>query len=252
MMPRRRAYVPGGMGFPGYNVSAGVSGPFGGHATLTDGLVLACEMLEASGTRVDSQGSNDLTDNNTVGSATGLVYANAALFVAANSEYLSITDNADVSNDGNGEFFIEAWIYSTSAAGFRAIFAKDNLGAQREYEIYLEAPANNMVAWIWDTAGTGTTWAPTAAVTQNAWHQIIFGWRSSDSKCYSYYDGGAIVLSAATANPPKDGTAPFLVGARSPDIYFEGRIGPVRRWKGREITDGEVADLYKGGEGLVY
>ena len=47
------------------------------------------EMNEASGTRNDSHGANHLTDNNTVGSAPGIV-GTAADFEAGSLEYLSI------------------------------------------------------------------------------------------------------------------------------------------------------------------
>ncbi len=41
------------------------------HAALTDNLSAYWKLDEASGTRVDSAGSNDLTSNNSVGQAVG-------------------------------------------------------------------------------------------------------------------------------------------------------------------------------------
>ena len=54
---------------------------------LTD-LVSWWELDEVSGVRYDSHGSNDLTDNNTVGSANSGPRGTVARFVKANSEYL--------------------------------------------------------------------------------------------------------------------------------------------------------------------
>jgi hypothetical protein len=70
---------------------------------------------EASGTRVDSVGSSDLTDNNTVGSAAGLFSLNAADFERSNSEYLNVADNAALSM-ANIDFFIRALVNVESYA----------------------------------------------------------------------------------------------------------------------------------------
>ena len=64
--------------------------------TLPTNLIAYWKLDEASGTRNDSKGANHLTDNNTVTQAVGKV-GNAAQFTLANSEYLSIADNADLS-----------------------------------------------------------------------------------------------------------------------------------------------------------
>jgi hypothetical protein len=61
------------------------------HSTLATGLVSYWELEEVSGTRVDSHGSNDLTDNNTVGSGTG-IQGNCANLEKSNTEDLSISD----------------------------------------------------------------------------------------------------------------------------------------------------------------
>ena len=93
-------------------------------AALADNLVAYWKLDEASSTRNDSVGTNHLTSNNSVGQATGkLNYA--ANFVAANSQYLSIADNADLSV-GDIDFTVSAWIWLDSAGGARGIVGKGN------------------------------------------------------------------------------------------------------------------------------
>jgi len=58
-------------------------------STLLDGLVSWWDLDEESGIRYDSVGSNDLTDNNTVGYDNGKI-VNAASFVATNGERLTL------------------------------------------------------------------------------------------------------------------------------------------------------------------
>ena len=73
---------------PGY-VQSGVN--------IYNGLGANWRLDEVSGSGLDSFGANTLTDNFTVTSSTGLVFPLARQFTAANSEYLSIADNAGTS-----------------------------------------------------------------------------------------------------------------------------------------------------------
>ena len=70
---------------------------------------------EESGTRDDAHGSNDLSDNNTVGFTAGK-YSNAASFILANSEYLSIGDNNSLST-GDIDFTLGCWVEIASKPG---------------------------------------------------------------------------------------------------------------------------------------
>lgn len=82
--------------------------------TLLDGLVSYWKLEEANGARVDSvvASGNDLTDNNTVTQAVG-VLGNAAQFTAANSESLSHADNASLGT-GDIDFTVASWVYFDS------------------------------------------------------------------------------------------------------------------------------------------
>lgn len=71
---------------------------------------------EASSTRADIVGSNTLADNNTVGAGTGYTnlgatFDNAADYIAANSEYLSITDAAQTGLDRTGSLSYSVWAF---------------------------------------------------------------------------------------------------------------------------------------------
>jgi hypothetical protein len=74
-----------------------------------NGLYFWWKMDETSGTRTDSHGTNPLADNNTVGSTTGK-QGNAAQFVVANSEYLSIPDNPSVSMGRGARMTVCTWV----------------------------------------------------------------------------------------------------------------------------------------------
>src|SRR5262252_1520277 len=77
-------------------------------------LISYWKLDEVSGSRVDTKGTNTLTDNNTVTSTTGIIN-NAASFAAASSEYLSLASNATVQT-GDIDFTITAWVKMTTKA----------------------------------------------------------------------------------------------------------------------------------------
>src|SRR5678815_5281605 len=89
---------------------------------LTDSLIAFWELEEASGTRVDAHGANDLSDNATVTSAAGKV-GTAADFEVGNSEFLSIVDNPDLSV-ADIDFTWCAWVNSESLDTTRYILSK--------------------------------------------------------------------------------------------------------------------------------
>ena len=106
--------------------------PTPGWAVLTDSLTSFWELGEASGTRSDSSGTNHLTDNATVTQATGKV-GNAAQFTSANSEYLSIADNASIST-GNIDWTKSFWIYADTLAQYSMVASKGWGGADANTE----------------------------------------------------------------------------------------------------------------------
>jgi hypothetical protein len=77
-------------------------------STLLTGIVSSWPVNEESGTRYDVVGANHLTDNNTVGYAAGK-NGNAASFVAANSEYLSL--NAGLNSTIKT---VSLWVYANN------------------------------------------------------------------------------------------------------------------------------------------
>ena len=100
---------------------------------LLNNLISYWKLDETSGTRNDSQGSNNLADNNTVTSGTGKIN-NAGLFTAANSEYLSIASNSSLVCSGVS-FTFSAWVKLNSTTNYQAIISKFNGSTNLEYEL---------------------------------------------------------------------------------------------------------------------
>ena len=215
-------------------------------SALLTGLEAYWKLDEASGQRNDSHGANHLTDNNTVGSAVGKL-GNAADFIPANSEYLSIADNASLSA-GDIDFTIACWVF-VDAAVERGFVCKDAIGS-REFNLVTEA--NSKVNFYVSPDGTALVAVTEAlAISTGAWHYLV-AWHDSVANTINLQTDDGAVVSTAHATGVNNGTAAFHIGSLRPTLYFmDGLIDSVGFWK-RVLTAGERTSLYNGGAGLEY
>ena len=206
---------------------------------LTDNLVSWWELDEASGTRNDAHGSNHLTDGNTVAQVAGKV-GNAAQFVAANAESLSIADNANLSV--SGVFSVCAWVYMDSKINNMCAVSKhsslfteydlyyiaDKIEVQIEPAVFISQPMANLSQWYFVAAGWDGT---------SLWIAI---------------DGGAKATTAGSA--PTDSNGAFTIGASKAgaEKCWDGRIDQVGFWKGKTLSASEITFLYNSGAGRSY
>lgn len=206
------------------------------------------ELGEASGTRNDSKGSNHLTDNNTVTQNTGKV-GNAAEFVAANSEYLDIADNADLGY--SGDFSVAAWFYWSGSTP-RTIASKGNdTFANNEWRMYVNfAASNNLAATLYRSGGGSTIAGVATALSTNTWYLGILTYNATSRVFTISLNAGTRVSATALADAPARKSQPFSIG-RFGSNYFGGRIDQMGFWK-RQITTDEEIWLYNSGNGRTY
>lgn len=216
---------------------------------LTDNLISYWALDEASGTRVDSHGSNDLADNNTVGSGTGKI-SNAASFVRANAESLSIADNTDLST-GDIDFSISLWINPSASTSYPAILTKDDNGSQREYGFYIEASTQKVSFFVFSSGGTfaAAEWA--SALSTGTWYHVV-GYHDSVNNVIGIAVNAGTPVTTAHSIGVRDGTAAFHIGIRGDgNEGYDGLIDEVGFWK-KVLSSQERTDLYNGGSGLAY
>lgn len=206
---------------------------------------------EVSGNRSDSHGSNTLTDNNTVGSASGVI-GNAADFEAGNSEYLTIADNPSLST-GDIDFFVQAWIRAESADAAMIVCGKWGSEGTREWVLYYDLNAHRFRLLV---SNDGTNFSlveiePTAAVAGNtfclhAWHD------AANNEIGIAFNAGTPVTTSHTTGC-NNNTSNFTIGRNDdgPSGYFDGLIDEVGFWK-RVPTSTERTQLYGSGAGLNY
>jgi len=235
---------------------------------LSTSLVSYWEMEEESGTRVDSHGSNDLTDNNTVLYSASGIQNNAADFEVDNSEYLSITDGNQTGLDvgaGGADWSISLWVKSESTDGdsFTLISKFLNTGNQRTFRFYVSdrsdahADGDDINMLISQTGadagnvtltfdlGTGTWWS------HDTWYHIVF--TSNGTNEHKVYVDDNLIETITTTATPYNSTSAWVIGGHNEGPYdnMDGLIDEVGVWS-KVLTSTEVAALYNSGSGIPY
>lgn len=225
----------------------------GGYSMDTTSLVSYWRLEEASGTRVDAFGSNDLTPTNTPANAAGIV-GNAVALVTASSQQLVAASNATLQS-GNIDHTISAWIYPTANSSSSCIVCKTDVDMASNaagYEWMLYQVSNTKVRFLVGKGGNGTGTSSSNVtsdvdITLNAWNYVEGFYDAANALVGVVVNG--TVKTAASTTVPGTSTGSVRIGAIGPgSSYFGGRIDEVSFWK-RLLTTGERDYLYNGGAG---
>jgi hypothetical protein len=228
---------------------------------LSTNLVAFWKLDEASGSRAEQVGGYTLTDNNSVPSATGLVYGTVAEFDGVGGpHYLSRADNAALSG-GDRDFTVAAWVnLDNLTIGYNVLGKGDGNGY--EYGMLLDQGNNR---WRWkvasasaevnttftdDGGGSGGGNGPSAGT----WYLLI-GWHDSVNNQIGIATSNNSLTAYTTAYSAGvwDSGGDFNIGRVSSYFpnYMVGRIGPVMFWD-RVLTSQDRTDLYNAGAGVTY
>jgi hypothetical protein len=217
---------------------------YGGAAgsTLLNGLVSAWTLDETSGTRADSVGTNDLTDNNTVSVSPHGPGGTVASFVNANAEYLSavVNDFAQAGADWSGEFWVKhtgqdyAAIIGTynQNTGF-GVFSRSN----GTLDFYLLFNGGSLVI-------------VNVACTPNVWHHVYIEWVHATNTAGISVDNGTM-QTGVSVNGYTASTA-FRVGGSMPGLVdLTGLVSEAGFWS-RVRDQAERNGIYNSGNGKSY
>lgn len=216
---------------------------------LIDNLVSYWKLDEASGTRYDSHGTNHLTDNNTVASATGKI-GTAADFESTNTEYLSCADNASLST-GDIDFTYSCWINPESLVIYPVIIRKgSDINDNVEYVLYYDT-VNNALKFGVTWSGNYGEVSSGSSLSTATWYFVVFHHDSVNNQLAISVNGGTLQTTSWSLGVD-DSAFPFCLGASvGQSLWWDGLIDEVGFWK-RVLTSGERTQLYNGGSGLAY
>jgi hypothetical protein len=223
-------------------------------------IVAAWRLEESSGTRFDYVGNYDLTDNNTVGVATGKV-GNAALFVLANSESLSIASDAThgLSANISGlplDWTITGWVYLNSKLTTQAITSKWDAasGALKDYLLQYNHATDRFEFLINNGSEIKTASADSlGAVSTGTWYLLI-AWYDSAEDTVNIKVNAKAVDSVASATGINASATDFYIGREATSgtpHFLNGRVDAVHIWR-KVLTPAERKFLYNFGNGREF
>lgn len=235
-----------------YNSGFGLTIPFD---SLSDRLVSAWKLNEASGTRADSIGGNTLSDNNTVTRALGK-QSGAAQFTLANSESLNYSSSTPFSF-GDSDFTIACWVYLDSKpAGPNSmlIVTKYQSDTVRDFLLQYVGSAQDFRFIVYDgTANPAVGIVSTgSAVNITQWYFVVAYHSKTTNSVGISVNGGTPVVATRTGTPAA--TASLLyIGNREGAASFpwDGRMDEICIWK-RVLSQSEIKKLYNNGYGLSF
>lgn len=220
---------------------------------LTDNLISFWELEEASGTREDAHGANDLTEVGAVANAAGKV-GNAVDFEFTDSLYLSRSDNADLSV-GDIDFTWACWVNAESfqAAADQYIFIKGNEGTI-EYYLRVSGSGIEVKFGVYGSSGFGNQGAAgiNAFLSTGTWYFIV-GWHDATADTVNIQINNGTPTSVAHSAGAHDGAATFYLGdyATGGTRNWDGLVDQLAFWK-RVLTSDERTTLYNSGAGMAY
>lgn len=242
-----------------FTATAGSPTTVSAHSTIPAKLVSYWELEEASGTRTDIAGSNDLTDQNTVTQTTGK-QGNAALFTAANSEYLSITDAAQTGLGITGDISLGGWVNFASLPtdGNSMWFAGKwaTAGNQRGYRFGI-SNTSGVYSLMGSISVSGAGGSAVDEVTHtfspstSTWYHVVWTYEASTAVQKIHLNGSEVASATGIRNSIHDSTTIFALGEVNLASHLDGALDEFLV-ADAVLTSTEVTFLYNSGSGRPY
>jgi hypothetical protein len=181
----------------------------------------------------------------------------AALFVSANSEWLSAANVAAI-QAGNIDISVAGWAYLNSKSSLQGLFTKwRNSTNNREYAIYYNNTSDRFQATL-STDGIGGGGSPVSANTLgspaiNTWYFIVF-WHDATADTMNIEVNRGTADSIAHVGGIFVGTSDLNLGAfnNGADSFADAREQSWGYWKNDVLSVSEKDELYNLGDGVYY
>jgi len=203
---------------------------------------------ETSGVRYDSNltNTNDLTDNNTVLYATGLL-SNACDFESSQSEYLSISDANQTGLDLS-TFSLSFW-YKPESTANQGFAQRGTTGGNISYSFTFEP--NTLYFTTYDTGGAdGGNFNKAWTQTIGNWYHFVVVRDQTGNNCDLYINGVDQTVSCTTVDTIFDSTQETRVGWGN-TTYSDGLLDEFTFFS-TALTGTDVTTLYNSGTPLDY
>jgi hypothetical protein len=238
-----------------YNGGTGLVYPFDKQlSTLNDGILAHWKLDELGGTRYDSARNNHLTDNNTVMAQSGRL-GNSAFFDSINTESLSLANanKIPMSTFSRGLSF-SYWMNANVQTGVNQTMLRiDTLYriavvSMLNYDFYGGQP--NRISAMVDNSYVSIPFSG-----QSGWVHVVATVGDANSTTKLHINGQLLETAPGTrvvgANQNENIDNLYIGNNLYGGQSFSGNLDSFSLWN-RELTSGEVKELYNNGLGLDY
>jgi hypothetical protein len=156
------------------------------------------------------------------GTLYSLVSNGARQFTAANSEYLSIADNADLSG-GDVDFFVSCWVYFDDVSASRVLINKGDTGATGDfsYKLWYRLGSTDFRWTISDGVVTEVDLDAGVTPSSDTWYHV-FAWHDNTNNQLAITVNGS-TPATITAGTVQDDSGALRLGGIS-GAFMDGRI----------------------------
>ena len=217
-------------------------------------LISVWQLEEASSTRYDAHGSNDLSDVNTVSRITGK-HNYGAGFDDANSEYLNLAEASVSGFSGAGEFTVSAWIKIDSGdTGLFSIVGQFETGGQPHWILRVganEGPGRVLEFLVGTTLENDEGVSAAGAVPEDEWVHVVGRWDGSNVRVFINGEDATQSAGAVSGFYGNNGDLRIGYDDSGSGVYADGDIDEVYVWVAN-FTAAQIKELYNGGSGVYY
>ena len=227
-----------------------------------NGLVNYWKLDEASGTRIDSVGSNNLVNGTSVPTTAGLI-GNAVNFSSVSTGIYTQNNVPFPPNSStDGSFSISLWCKSSIWGNYHAlVYIRDiNISGNSSYKamIWVQTSGSNATAAlrIYDANNveyqTPNVFDGTAALIVNSWNHVVTTYNNTTKEAVVYINnvGKSRTFNIVSIRDTNTDTI-GIGGSNFTFNNFNGQIDEVGIWD-KALNAAEVNNLYNSGLGLTY
>ena len=224
-------------------------------SSLLTGLISYWKLDEVSGTRMDSAGTNHLSENGgTIASVAGVQGNGIFVNNAAGNQFLNHASNPSLQMSGNTDFTIAAWVKIPTGFNGSLVTKDSSVANSRDYtfDFSNNTGTSNTLRFYIKGGATYIASAPLLQLTK--WCFAVAWYDSSNGQLHLRLNDIATYDSIAGITGTDVSNAEFRIGARQyigVEDYATAYIDEVGLWK-RKLTPAEMTLLYNGGAGNTY
>ena len=193
-------------------------------------------------------GWNDLSGNGQDATLTGSPVFNCTndppihyLTFDGTDDYTTIADSTNW-DFSNGDFTLEAWIHPTSmtdsSGNSGTIICQDDNNVSKAWNLRLNSNATLLLRYTTDGSNENDITSSATGISINNWYHVLFV-RSSNTYAF-YVNGVAKGTGSLSATIYNSSTSVLVVARGGPNLYFTGRMGILRIYKGTGLAAAQV------------